>query len=236
MKTRARLLCALALMLLTGCEASFLVDLSVAAGGGGTLVLALEADAELLQRAQAAGADPLDELAAVGADLAEAGWESTDAATAEGGRRVALAVDFAEAEELNALSEELVAALAAPEVELLSELRLVTSDERIVVTGLAGMEPTEHVTELGLQPEQAVELLRDTGAVRYEVAVTLPGRVLESTATSEDDGRLVWSIAPGERMEIRAEGVRPLVVPWVPLLLGAAGGLVVLLVLRRRLG
>lgn len=220
-------------VLCTACEARLLVDVAVHDDGSGVLAVTLRADAELLDRAQEAGADPLGDLAAAGAGVADAGWVTRDQTGEDGSRAVTLSAPFSDAVTFNALAGELEAALAAPEVTLLEGLSLAFDDERIRVDGRASLVPAPAVTDLGLQPEQAVALLTD--AFAYEVTLALPGEVLESTATAggAEDQPLRWSLTPGQEVELRAVGERPRP---SPLLVGAAvaaGGVAALVLVRR---
>jgi hypothetical protein len=98
------------------------------------------------------------------------------------------------------------------------------------LSGVAALVPTPAVTDLGLQPEQAVDLLADSGAVVYEVRATMPGEVVDSNA--EVDGRvLTWRIAPGERIALVAVAEQPGGPWWVLAVSGALGGLLTLALL-----
>lgn len=221
----------------SACQLRVGVDVEVTRDGSGRLRLALAADRELRDRAAAAGADPLDEVAAAGAALRSDGWEVTDVTDAAGGREVALSTRFADPGEFDALAAGLAEALSAPEVRILDPMTLAVDADRITLTGGAGLVPTDLVTEAGLQPADAVRLAREQDAVAYRIDVRLPAEVLESTATRVQGSVLTWEIAPGERVELRAVGVRP-GPPLLPLVGGAlAGGATAtagVLVARRR--
>jgi hypothetical protein len=230
---RAGLLLALAAVLLSGCRATLVVDVTVDRRGAGRLEIALGADAALLERAAAAGADPLGDLAATGRSLADEGWQTTDEADAAGGRTVALSAPFSSPEAFDALAAQVADALAAPEVTLLDGLRLVEADGRIALAGTAGLVPTAAVTELGVQPAQAVTILEETGALAYEVRLDLPGEVLEAGDGAAVDGeRVTWAIAPGEQVALSAVATVPGAPWWVLVISGTLGGLLGLLALR----
>jgi hypothetical protein len=233
---RAVLAVVLALAL-SGCRLDLVVDIAVDRDGGGDLTLVLRADEALQARAQAAGIDPLADLAERAGELGSAGWRVTEE-NLERGAEVRLSSGFGDAEEFNRLAAELSGALAAPEATLLEGLHLDLSEDEIVLTGAAGLVPTDAVAELGLTPGEAVELASEGEAIGYEVRVTMPAAVTAATATRADGEVLVWEIAPGERVDVRAAGERPAPPVW-PLVLGAMLGLVavaVLLALRRRRG
>lgn len=235
-RRRRAVLVVLAALLVSGCQARLAIELVVDRDGGGVLAVSLGADAELLAQAEAADADPLGDLAAAGAGLADDGWRVDDTIR-DDGRTVRLATGFSSPEELGVLADDLADALAAPEVVPLEDLRVSVEDDVLRLSGVAGLVPTEEVTDLGLQPDQAVELLRDTGAIVYELTATLPGEMLETNA--DGDGQTVtWRIRPGERMALVAVAQRPGGDWWLLTLAGAGGGALVLglLALLRRRG
>lgn len=221
-------------LLCASCELALDVAVEVDRDGGGHLEVALTADEDLQARADAAGADPLGDLAARGEELSEQGWAVADTIDAEGRRTVSLSAAFHEPEAFDRLAADLAGALAAPEVELLAPLTLTVEDDRLVVDGAASLEPTPAIAEHGLTPEQAVDLLRDGGAFTYTVQVALPGRVLDSTAAVEGEDALRWTIQPGERVAIHAVGERPGPPVW-PLVVGAVVGLLAGALVARRL-
>jgi hypothetical protein len=235
------LLAAVLLLLVAGCQARVSVSITTDADGAGQLAVSVGADADLLADAATAGADPLDALAASGTALEAQGWRTTDVVEADGSRTVTLSASFDGPEAFNELAEELMQALAAPELTPLAGLRMQLDEEEIRIEGVASLEPTPAVTELGLQPEQAVTVLREADAVRYDIEVALPGEVRQTTGTRDGDaGPLRWRVAPGERVEILAVGDRPATPWWFLALSGGLGGVAALLLLqvvrRRRPG
>jgi hypothetical protein len=139
---------------------------------------------------------------------------------------------------LLAQRRQLAGALAAPELQLLEPFTLEVTRDRITVMGAAGIQPTSAITELGIQPADAVRLAGEEDAIAYEVRVRLPGDVRSSTAPIQDQDTLVWKIRPGQRVEVRAVGTRP-PRPLLPILAMAAGalmaaGIAVAAALRRR--
>lgn len=208
-------------LLLVGCEAGVLVDIAVEPDGGGRLAITVAVDAELRGRAVQAGGDPLDRLVQAVGPLQADGWQVSDELAPGGARRVTVERGFADPAEFNAVAGELTRALAAPELEPLSDLRLAATAEEITLRGRAGLEPTRAVTELGLQPEQAVAVLDDTQALSYEVRVAMPGPVRQATGPiAEDAPRVVrWTIPPGESVQLLVVAQRP-GFPWWPLAVG----------------
>jgi hypothetical protein len=220
-----------AAVLLSACTATLRVDVAVDRHGAGHLAVSLGADDELLAEAAAQGADPLGDLVGVGQDLATEGWRTRDTADASG-RVVTLEAPFESPAAFERLAAELGEALAAPELMPFDGLRLELTEEEVRFTGEAGLVPTTEVTTLGVQPEQAVEILDATGALRYEVSVALPGPVIASNGQDgEEHGPVTWRIRPGEQVELLAVAERPRG-SWVVLAAaGAAVGGVVLLLL-----
>lgn len=218
------LVCGVLALLTTGCRMELDVDVTLDREGRGRLGVELAADAELLRRAAGAGADPLGDVLAAGRALRSDGWQATDTRLEDGSRRVRLESGFDSPEELQRLSSELAAALHAPEVDLLNPFVVTLTDDRVTVAAGAGLVPTAVVAESGFQPADAVRLAKQDDAVSYELAVTLPGDVLESTAASVEGRTATWTVVPGEAVEVRVVAVRPARRTW-PVVLGGALGL-----------
>lgn len=213
--------------LLAGCRLGLDVGLDVEADGSGRLAVALSADAEAQRRAAAAGADPLAQVVAAGEELAREGWSTRDRTAEDGTRTVELSVEADGPEALSAQAAELAAALEAPEGRVLEPLAVALVEDRVRVTGGAALQPAEGVAELGLTPAEAAALLEEQDPLDYTVTVRLPAEVLSSSATTVEGSTLVWRVAPGERVDIAAEGVRPRTA-WLPLLLGAGAATLLL--------
>lgn len=248
---------------LCGCRLRLGVDVRVDADAGGRLTVAVAADRALRARAERAGADPLDDLVARVRKLRPAGWAVRDTTARGGTRTVEISTAFADPAELGDLSEALSDALAAPEVRLLSPLRLAARGRRLVLRGAAGLALTPAVRELGLSPAEARRMA--AGVVTYEVSATFPGRVLRSTGRVRGRGpvngwgrgrgpvtgdrrqgtTVTWRVPPGETVRVHAVGTRPPPAssPWPVVATGAltttlvaAAGLVWLTRRRRRRG
>lgn len=212
----------LLLTAVAGCRIGVDISLDVDRDGSGALTVGMRADAEALERGEAAGADPLEPLVQAGERLGEKGWSVGDRTDDVGNREVHLTTGFADPVELEVLASDLGRALAGPEGRPLESLEVVVTENRVRVQGVAALQPTDAVTEYGLSPDEVVELLRERQAIDYRVRVTLPGEVLEHNGTLVEGTTLEWRVPPGERVDIRVEGVRPTGPDWLLVLLGAA--------------
>jgi hypothetical protein len=224
---------------LSGCQLRVGVDVTVERRGSGVLTVTVGADQELLARAEAAGADPLGMLAERGRSRARQGWQVTEERRDDLGRTVRLTADFAGPEEFEVLTRDLAEALAAPEIRMLEPFTLELTDERVVLRGGAGLQPTGVAAEPGVAPQDVLRLLDAEDSLVYDVRVRLPGEVLEHNANRRQEDVLVWDVRPGEQVEVVAVGTRPS--PLVPvvavgLLAGVSAGLAVVFLRRRRLG
>jgi hypothetical protein len=200
--TAARLLgVGLFVLLTAGCQAHLSLVITVDADGAGQLAISVRADADLLANAEAAGADPLGDLAATGALLEAEGWRSTDVLADDGARTVTLAAPFDGPEEFNAIAAELTGALGAPELAPLEGLRMDLGEDEIRVSGVAALQPGPAVTELGLQPEQAVTVLQ-----RHRCGASTTSRWPYRGRCARDDRPRVTDDAGPLRWRVRAGG------------------------------
>lgn len=227
-RRRQAVLWALVVLLAAGCQARIEVGVVVDADGAGQLSVALSADAALLGEARDAGADPLSDLAATGETLEPAGWRTVDVTDGQGTRTVTVSTSFADPEEFGELARDLTEALAAPELVPLEDLALELTDEQIRISGVAALQPTQAVTELGVQPEQAVAIMRDGEHLELDVSAALPGEVLQTNGLLDEGGRITWTVLPGERVELLAVGKRPGGNWWILASAGLAAGVVAL--------
>ena len=229
-----------AALLLSGCRVTVDVAVDVEADGSGVLQVTTAADDAAREAASSddgpdPAAGPLDGVAALGESLAAEGWRTADTVDAAGTRAVALAVDFADPAALERLSGELADALAATEARPLEPLRLQVTEDRVLLSGSAAIEPTAAVADAGYTPEQVVALLEERGALGYTVRATFPGEVVRADGARVDGMTAVWQVAPGTRVDIAAEAVRPQPVwPWVVAGVGATLLLLAAGVLARR--
>lgn len=235
LKLGARLILVVGVVVsLSGCRLGLDLRVDVEAGGGGRMAVALDADREALDAAEQAGADPLGGVVQAGRELEADGWTVSDVTAEDGTRRVELAVEAADAEELSAQAAQLADALSGPEAALLEPLTVALTEDRIAVDGAASILPGDAIADYGLPAADAVRLLQERDAFDYTVTITLPDEVLSSTATTVEGSTLTWNVQPGQRVTIAAEGVRPRF-PLVQVAVGAAVIAAILLaVLSRR--
>jgi hypothetical protein len=217
----------------TACQLRLRVDVTVDRTGGGHLAVAVAADEELLAQADDADVDPLAAVAEAGRELAPHGWRTDTRIGEDGSRSVVLSHAFDSPEALADLSADLAEGLAAPEVAPLEPFALALGEDTLTLTGAAGLEPTPEVTELGLQPADAVRVLQERDAVAYTVHVTLPGEVLAAQGGTIEGSTVTWRIAPGERVELRAVAVRPGPSLWPAIVSAVTGALVGAVVVLR---
>lgn len=175
--------------------------------GSGTVQLELTADEELLDRARAAGADPLTALAGH-EELRRAGWAIRERTT-RSGQHVAVSMPFTGPEAFSVLMADLAEALAAPEASVLGPMTMELRENLVILDGWAALEPGPGVTEFGLLPEDAVRLAQEADFVGYVLRIALPGPVREHTADEVEGQTLTWRIPLGGRVHVRAVGERP---------------------------
>ena len=219
------------------------VGVDAAAGGGGTVRVAVGLDRQAVRRLP----DLADQLEVD--DLRRAGWEITGPAREADGRTwVRASKPFGSPEE----AARVVAEVAGPQgpfrdfrlVRRTSFLKTTTEFSGVVDLGpgLESFGDDELRARLGGTSLGAdvAELERQLGAAldrvfRIRVSARLPGSI-ESNAPAEADNGAVWAPRLGERVVLDATGeswnLRPLVLGGVALISG--GACVALVVARRR--
>lgn len=236
---RGRALAAFALLavLASGCQLDLELGVTVDRDGAGGLTIRLAADEALTDWADSRDVAPFEVVTGARDELESAGWRVTDETTPDGARSVELSRGFSGPDEFERLTAQLARTLAGPELTLLEPLGLTVTDERIRLDGAASLAPTDAVAEYGLTPEQTVALLRGQPpaagegsasppagqGLSYRITVTLPGEIVESTATGRDGQTLQWVVPPGEDITIRAVANRPGRARW-PLAVAALAG------------
>lgn len=246
---------ALLAVLASGCQLDLELGVTVDRDGAGRLTIRLAADEALMAWTDSQDVAPFAFITGARGELESAGWRVTDETTSGGARSVELSRGFSGPAEFERLTGELARTLAGPELTLLEPMDLTVTDDRIRLEGAASLRPTDAVAEHGLTPEETVALLRgeppagETGGegpgnppagegLSYRIRTTLPGEVLESTATDRDGRTLQWVVPPGEDVTIRAVANRPDRTRWplgLAALAGAGAAAAALVMWRRRL-
>jgi hypothetical protein len=191
----------LVLLLLSGCRLDAQVEVAVDGDGAGTLAVQLSTDDELRAAAADAGADPLAALEEAARALE--GWQVTRSAGT-----VTLSTRFDDPVELERLSTDLATGLTAPEVSPLGPMRVTLADETVTLDGVAGLEVSTAVAELGLTTDRARARLEE--GLRFRLVARMPGAVLRTNADERPDEHTVaWIMTPGERRTLRVTADRP---------------------------
>jgi hypothetical protein len=198
----ARWLLAVTLLLLaTACELRADVGVRIDRDGAGELAVSLALDEELAAAAAEAGLDPFDPVVAAAGETGA--WRVERVPSG-----VTLTTDFATPEELTERSATLAQGLAAAELEPLEPFAVTIAEGRVTVQGAAGLMPTRAVTELGVGPERALEVLAES--VDYEVRFALPGEIVEASPGAVITEQTVsWRVPAGQRLELLAVARRP---------------------------
>lgn len=198
----------LAATLTAGCRMTVEVDLTVEPDASGRLELALTVDRELGDLLERAGVDVATRVRGA----LDGAWSLEEAAPADGGGRLVLAADFADAGELGRLVADLNAGLDARDPRILQDVQLRTlEDGDLELTAMAGLRPPDVPGVEGdgvpLTPEDLAQTLATMGdrAVAYTLTATLPGEIVETDDGATVDGeRVVWRPGVGELRTIRA--------------------------------
>ncbi len=176
-------------VLLTGCRLQLQVDVRIDPDAGGTLGVSVTSDQELNQSVVTAGVDPLQRLSERVASL-DGPWAVEDRELDDGSRVVTLSTGFADPAEFALRYGDLVTALDAPEARLLGPLTLSQDPETMLITveGELPLQLTElAASDLGTDLASLTDQL--STVVTSSLAITTPGRVLDSTgAVTVEDG------------------------------------------------
>ncbi len=197
----------------TGCQVTLSAGIDMGADGSGTVHAGVGFDDEALAEVgDLAGALRVD-------DLRTAGWEIVGPAREDDGLTwVRASKGFDDPDAAAVVAAELSGAdgpfkdFRVTRERSLLRTRTSFSGEVDLRAGLAGLSDAELQAalgdfDLGLDLEGLRRRFGDAlgDQVRVEVSARLPGKVKAATATVED-GRAVWTPAPGERLELVAEG------------------------------
>ncbi len=248
MTVRARALVPilLAATLLSGCRIDVGTDVTFDRSGGGEVAVAVRIDGATLRELDVAGVDPeLDVALALGPDPA---WRVARTIDADGGLVLTYRQAFADGEGATALLRELSADVAPQDPALRLDVTAITTRSgsvRLAGTGAVAPPATLGVSlddvPVGPTGPELAALVAD--AVRAELVVHVPGRIVEHDADVVDGRTLRWTLPVGEpRTIVLVADALPL---WrrVPLpllgvlpLLALGGGAVLLRSRRARKG
>lgn len=250
---RPALLLAVVLMatLLAACEATVALDVTVDADGSGQVAVRLATDAAAAAAVDEAVADagatsdvdvahPFDAFVSTVEGLD--GWEVSDTRDDDGARTLAATTDVDDADELEAVTADLAAALDGAEGRLLGPVRLHVDEETVrldaelaavvdvpAALGVAGDEVQLRARGDGSgAPRDLDDLLAGDPPLSVRLGAEMPGAVADTDADVVDGRQLVWHAEPGAVREVHAvasRSVPPTQRPW----LLAAGGAVLLI-------
>jgi hypothetical protein len=207
MTVRGRVLGGLVLasLVLTGCRIDVGTDVAFDRTGGGEVAVSVRIDGATLRQLDAAGVDPqLDVALGLGPDPS---WRAQRVIDADGGLVLTYRRTFADGAGATALLRELSADVAAQDPALRLDVTVVTTPTggvRMAGTGMLAPPATLGVS-LDDEPVGPVgdELAALTArAVRAQLVVRVPGRIVEHDADAVDGQTLRWSIPVGEQRTV----------------------------------
>ncbi len=229
----------------TGCQVTLSAGIELKADGSGTIRAGVGFDDEAL-------AEIGDLAAALRADdLRAAGWEVVGPAEEDDGLTwLRASRPFDDPEEAAVVAAQLSGPdgpfrdFKVSRERSLFRTRTSFTGVADLTAGLAGLSDADLQAalddfDLGLDVEGLERRFGDAlgDRVKVEVSVKLPGKIEAETATV-DDGRAVWTPAPGERIELVAQGdlrrLAPLVYGSLALVVAALGLAAVVLRTRQR--
>jgi hypothetical protein len=244
MTVRARrpagLLLAVLGLVLTGCRIDVGTDVAFDSGGGGELAVSVRIDGATLRELDRAGVDPeLDVALGLGAG---SGWRGQRTVDADGGLVLTYRQRFADGEGATALLRELSADVAVQDPAIRLDVTVVTgTDGSVRLSGSGAISPPATLgvslddEPVGPVGEELAALVAQ--AVRAQLTVTVPGRVVTHDADVVDGSTLRWALPVGDPRPLTLVADAPPLwrrAPWwsLPALLGAAA--LIALVVRRR--
>ncbi len=186
---------------LAGCRVDVASEIDITDTGTGTLAVTVQVDTETAAT-----------LTALGLSLrpaAVAGWESEES-TSDDAHEVVVSTSFATPEELTARVDELSLGLDGEDPAVLTDVTLVVADDGAATfDGMAGLRlPSSAGADAAGWPT-AEELQALAGDVTASLAVTFPGTVEESNATTVDERTATWDLAVGSLQPVTAASAPP---------------------------
>jgi hypothetical protein len=200
---RARALVALlaAATLLTGCRIDVATDVGFDRSGAGEVAVTVRIDGATLRQLDAAGVDPeLDVALGLGPDPA---WRVERSVDADGGLVLTYRQAFSDGVGATALLRELSEDVAPQDPALRLDVTVITTRSgavRLGGTGAVSPPATLGVSfddvAVGPSGEELAALVAE--AVRAQLVVRVPGRVVQHDADVLDGRTLRWTLPVGE--------------------------------------
>jgi hypothetical protein len=195
----------LAALVLTGCRIDVGTDVAFDRSGGGEVAVSVRIDGATLRQLDAAAVDPqLDVAVGLGTDTA---WRSQRVIDADGGLVLTYRRAFTDGAAATALLAELSEDVAPQDPALRLDVTVITTPTggvRMAGTGTLAPPATLGVSiddePVGPVGEELAVLTAQ--AVRAQLVVHVPGRIVEHDADAVDGSTLRWSIPVGEQRTI----------------------------------
>lgn len=202
-------------VLLTGCRIGVTTDVTVDRSGGGEVAVAVRIDGATLRDLDAAGVDPgFDVALGLGPDPR---WRSERTIDADGGLILTYRSSFVDGTEATALLAELSDGVAPQDPALRLDVTVTT--ERTGAVRIDGSGSLSPPATLGVSVDGAPvgpvdeELAALTAqAVRAQLVVRVPGRVVTHDADVVDGRTLRWTVPVGAARPITLEAAG--IAPW----------------------
>ena len=207
MTVRARALVALlvAATVLSGCRIDVATDVGFDRSGGGEVAVTVRIDGATLRQLDASGLDPeLDVALGLGPDPA---WRVERSVDADGGLLLIYRQSFIDGEGATALLRELSEDVAPQDPALRLDVTVITTRSgavRLGGTGAVSPPATLGVSlddvPVGPVGDELAALV--AGAVRAELVVRVPGRIVQHDADAVEGRTLRWVLPVGEARPI----------------------------------
>jgi hypothetical protein len=219
-------------LLLAGCRIDVGTDVAFDARGGGEVMVSVRIDGATLRELDRVGADPgLDVDLVLGSD---SGWTTGRRVDADGGLVLTYTRRFADGVEATALLRELSDGVAPQDPAVRLDVAIVTTSRGAVrIDGTGGISPPATIgvslddQVVGPSGDELAALVAD--AVRAELVIRVPGRIVAHDADVSDGQVARWSLPVGSSRPLLLAADGP---PWwarVPAVVWPVVGLVLAL-------
>jgi hypothetical protein len=187
-------------LLLVGCRVDVGTDVAFDARGGGEVTVSVRIDGATLRELDRVGADPgLDVEVALGSD---SGWTTGRRIDSDGGLVLTYARRFRDGAEVTALLQELSEGVAPQDPAVRLDVAVVTTSRGAVrIDGTGGVAPPATIgvsiddAVVGPTGDELAALVAD--AVRAELVIRVPGRIVAHDADVSDGQVARWSLPVG---------------------------------------